>query len=68
MRTIGENQAAVDDEIENLAAERGSVETELGSLVGEEESSALRMRRNLVDEQIRATPESGPNMPSPSSC
>ena len=36
-----------------LREERGGIDTELSQLAGEEESSALRIRRNTLEEQLR---------------
>ena len=50
---IEEVRTNVDSAIEELAAERREVEIELTALSSEEDSSALRMERNILAEQIR---------------
>ena len=41
------------DRRDALREERGGIDTELAQLTGEEESSALRIRRNALEEQLR---------------
>ena len=50
---LKEEQTTTDDKYGELSTERGSIRTELESLVGEEESSRLRMDKNVLEEQIR---------------
>lgn len=50
--TLKEEQATADAQYGELSTKRGSIQTELDSLVGEEESSRLRMERNVLVEQI----------------
>lgn len=50
---LEEERAAADDQLEELSTDRGSIQTELQGLVGEEESSRLRMERNVLMEQIK---------------
>ena len=45
-------QATFDSKSQDLSTERGGIKNELARLVGEEESSVLRMRRNVLLEQI----------------
>ena len=49
---LEEERAAADDQLEELSTDRGSIQAELKTLVGEEESSRLRMERNVLLEQI----------------
>lgn len=53
MRRIEEELKASEEEIQARSSERGSVEAELRRLIGEEESSGLRMERNMLIEQVR---------------
>ena len=48
-----EQQAAIDKRRDTLREERGGINNELDQLTGEEESSALRVRRNALLEQLR---------------
>ena len=50
---LEEERANADSKIGELSTERGSIQSELQRLVGEEESSRLRMERNILCEQIR---------------
>ena len=50
---LGEEQAVASAGREELSTERGSIRAELDRLVGEEESSRLRMERNVLMEQIK---------------
>ena len=50
---LQEERANADSQIGKLSTESGSIQTELQRLVGEEESSRLRMERNVLCEQIR---------------
>ena len=50
---LEEERATADDQLEGLSTDRGSIQAELERLVGEEESSRLRMERNVLLEQIR---------------
>ena len=50
---LEEERAAADAQLEELSTDRGSIQAELESLVGEEESSRLRMERNVLMEQIK---------------
>ncbi len=43
----------VDDQRETLSAEQGEISKELDGLIGDEESSRLRMERNVLLEQLR---------------
>ena len=52
IRGLEEEGTAIDSDISGLSTERGSIQQELQGLVGEEESSALRMERNLLLEQM----------------
>ena len=49
---LEEERVSADTRREELSIERGSISTELKNLVGEEESSRLRMERNILLEQI----------------
>lgn len=51
---IEEERVRADAAIQELSTERGSIQRELGRLGDEEESSKLRMERNLLIEQIQA--------------
>ncbi len=51
---LGRQLEAIDGRREELASERGSVESDLRGLTGEEESSRLRMERGVLIEQMRA--------------
>jgi uncharacterized protein YhaN len=51
---VEEERASADTAIQELSTERGSLQRELARLVDEEESSKLRMERNLLLEQIQA--------------
>ena len=46
-------RTGVDDQRETLSAEQGEIRKELDGLIGEEESSRLRMERNVLLEQLR---------------
>ena len=50
---LKEEHSTTDAKYGELSTERGSIQTELESLVGEEESSRLRMDKNVLAEQIR---------------
>ena len=50
---LEEERATADTQIEELSTDRGSFQAELERLVGEEESSRLRMERNVLLEQIK---------------
>ena len=50
---LSELHAEVDAQRNALREERGGIDTELAQLTGEEESSALRMRRSALEEQLR---------------
>ena len=50
---LEEERAISDARREELSTDRGSFQTELERLVGEEESSRLRMERNVLLEQIK---------------
>ena len=50
---LEEERAAADAQIEELSTDRGSIQAELESLIGEEESSRLRMERNVLLERIK---------------
>ena len=50
---LEEEQAGVDARHGELLTERGSIQAELANLEGEEESSRLRMQRNILLEQLR---------------
>ena len=53
---IGElvdQRSHLDERIQALYEERGAVETQIEALVGEEQSSALRMQRHVLHEQVR---------------
>ena len=50
---LEEERAAADDQLKELSTDRGSIHAELERLVGEEESSRLRMERNVLMEQIK---------------
>lgn len=52
-KRLEEEQKMVDSEIGELSTERGSVQAELQRLAGEEESSRLRMDRQILCEQAR---------------
>ena len=51
--SLEEEQAGVDAQHGDLSAQSGSIQTELDSLVGEEESSRMRMERNILLEQLK---------------
>ena len=51
--SLEEEQAAVGAQHDGLLTERGSIQAELANLEGEEESSRLRMQRNVLLEQLR---------------
>ena len=51
--SLEEERANVDTQHGDLSTGRGSIQTELNSLSGEEESSRLRMERNVLLEQIK---------------
>ncbi len=50
---LSEIHADVDAKRNALREERGGIDTELAQLTGEEESSALRIRRSTLEEQLR---------------
>ena len=50
---LEEEEAAVGAQHDHLLTERGSIQTELANLASEEESSRLRMQRNILLEQLR---------------
>ena len=50
---VSELHAEVDAKRNALREERGGIDTELAQLTGEEESSALRIRRSTLEEQLR---------------
>ena len=50
---LSEVHAEVDAKRNALREERGGIDTELAQLTGEEESSALRIRRSALEEQLR---------------
>ena len=54
MDRLQEERANTDSQIGELSTERGSIQAELQRLVGEEDSSLLRMERNVLCEQIRS--------------
>ena len=51
--SLEEERANVDAQHGDLSTERGSIQTERDNLVGEEESSRMRMERNILLEQLR---------------
>ena len=53
IRRLEEERAEADSAIEKLSTERGSIQTERNGLMNEEESSALRLQRNVLLEQIQ---------------
>ena len=50
---LSELHAEVDTKRNALREERGGIDTELAQLTGEEESSALRIRKGTLEEQLR---------------
>ena len=50
---LSEVHGEVDAKRNALREERGGIDTELAQLTGEEESSALRIRRSALEEQLR---------------
>ena len=50
---LSELHAEVDSHRNALREERGGIDTELAQLTGEEESSALRIRRGTLEEQLQ---------------
>ena len=50
---MSELHAEVDSRSNVLREERGGIDTELAQLTGEEESSALRIRKSTLEEQLR---------------
>ena len=52
IRRLEDRQKSIDSEMQELSTKRGNIETELQGLSGEEESSALRMKRGILLEQI----------------
>ncbi len=50
---MSELHAEVDSRSNVLREERGGIDTELAQLTGEEESSALRIRKTTLEEQLR---------------
>ena len=53
LATLKDENVLSDARLGELSTERGSIQTELNSLSGEEESSRLRMERNVLLEQIK---------------
>ena len=53
VRLAEEERDRVTDEIDRLSTERGSIETDLNNLTGEEESSKLRVERHRLLEEMR---------------
>lgn len=53
IRRLEEERAQADSAIEELSTERGSIQTERNGLMDEAESSALRVQRNVLLEQIQ---------------
>ena len=51
--SLEEEQASVGAQHDELLTKRGSIQAELDNLEGEEESSRLRMQRNILLEQLR---------------
>ncbi len=51
--SLEEERANVDAQHGDLSTERGSIQTERDNLMGEEESSRMRMERNILLEQLR---------------
>ena len=51
--SLEEERANVDAQHGDLSTERGSIRTERDNLMGEEESSRMRMERNILLEQLR---------------
>ena len=54
LSVLEEERAISDARREELSTDRGSFQTELERLVGEEESSRLRMERHVLQEQIKS--------------
>ena len=50
---LSEQQADLDDQCNKLREERGGIDNALTQLTGEEESSALRIRRSTMQEQLQ---------------
>ena len=50
---LSEQNAAIDERCHALREERGGIDNELAQLTGEEESSALRVRRGALLEQLQ---------------
>ena len=50
---LEQERASADSQVGELSTERGAIQTELQRLEGEEESSRLRMERNVSCEQLR---------------
>ena len=50
---LSDRYAEIDTRRNVLREERGGIDTELAQLTGEEESSALRIRRSTLEEQLR---------------
>ena len=50
---LSEQRAVIDEQRDALREERGGIDNELAQLTGEEESSALRVRRTALLEQLR---------------
>ena len=53
IRRLEEERAQADSAIEELSTDRGSIQTERNGLMDEAESSALRVQRNVLLEQIQ---------------
>lgn len=53
LERLEEERTSANRQREALSTQRGSIQTELDGLVGEEESSRFRMERNVLLEQIR---------------
>ena len=51
--SLEEERASVGAQHDELLTKRGSIQAELDNLEGEEESSRLRMQRNILLEQLR---------------
>ena len=50
---LAERSEQMESHRNELREERGRIDAELGQLTGEDESSALRIRRNVLEEQLR---------------
>ena len=53
LEQLSVRQTEVNDQCNTLREERGGIYNELAQLTGEEESSVLRIRRNILLEQLR---------------